>query len=218
MARFTPVLAGALLLAGGTAANATVFGLTNVYSGSATSAFQAQVSTAVSGGTARFTFTSNSATDQIWFENDFFSGGSGPFLQEPGSLTESAGVDFALNNSPPNEPDGISGNTGVAWLQHGSFWDAVPPPAQNSIDDGESLIVAYAFTGNQGQLDSLFAHSRIAIHSLHCDAGSGGSCWSTVPLPAAGLLFVPGIGTLALLGWSRRRRERGPEMGGLAVA
>jgi hypothetical protein len=166
----------------------------------------------VGGTQASFTFTNIGTTasfiGQIYFDTAGVFSGFNTLTNTSGEAGESTGVNFRTGSG--NLP---SGNTANPAFSADYAFDAVPPPAQNGIDNGtttvfESLTVFGAYASGQGFSSLLSSFNsgatRIGIHVQGIGQFSE-SMITVVPVPAALPLMLSG---LVGLGFLARRRTR----------
>jgi len=163
------------------------------------------VDVTVDDGIASFAFSNDStgeAADAV-IARIYFETGLADLLSDP-TIAGGSGVSFGEDFGGPASPPG--GNL-VNW--GGEFYaiGALPPPAHNGIDVGDSLLVTFAYAGTVDDLVAAITdadgNSRIAVHVLDCANGQSCAAITTVPLPAGFPLLLSGFFGLFL---ARRRR------------
>lgn len=182
--------------------------------------FSGEVEVTADGSSATFAFRNTTAGGtsslaSIWFEAGFasiFTGADANIAQ--------TGVSFALdvpplgpgNSNPPPAPNDIPS---VSWTSNFAKLDRIGAAA-NGINPGESLLVAFGYSGTEAALVSDLLNGagdrRIALHLISAANGECGpnatSCSigvSAVPLPPALWLFLSAV--LGLGALTRRRTK-----------
>jgi hypothetical protein len=164
------------------------------------------VDVTVDDGLASFAFSNDSTGDSAGavVARIYFETGLADLLSDP-TIVGGSGVSFGTDYPGPQSPPG--GNL-VNWS--GEFYaiGALPPPAHNGIDVGDSLLVTFAYGGTVDDLVAAITdadgNSRIAVHVLNCVNGSSCAAITTVPLPAGFPLLLSGFMGLFV---ARRRRS-----------
>ncbi len=166
------------------------------------------VEVTTTGSQAIFAFANNStgasagsSAARIYFESGLQSAGlSG------GAVTGGSGTSFSTSYPGPGSVP--AGNT-IDWAGEYAAFGALASPSHNGLEVGESLLLAFDYTGDEASLVNAIldpdGNARIALHVLDCNGGSScaASSMAVIPVPAALPLF---IGALAGLGFLRRRR------------
>jgi hypothetical protein len=217
---FMRTIAGAVALAVVTtvsAAQAATYSFVGVTNNGATNTNTGQTQLSVDvtdsgSGTVSFAFSNSgplasSITDVYWDDQ-------AGVLGTMGSITGSAGVSYSQIASPGNLP---GGNTiGFSVSPSGASADSNPPVQPMGVNPGEWLTIVWSLVTGATYGDVLAALNlggdqsgslRIGIHVQGFANGGSESFVNTpapVPVPAAGLLMMGGLGAMALM---RRRRK-----------
>ena len=158
------------------------------------------------GPSVTFTFY-NVGSSQCTITDVYFDDGT--LLEITGLIDRDEGtggdldVDFSQHASPGNLPGG--GDMADPFVTTAGFSaDAVPPPAWEGVDPGESLGVVFSLTSGDINLvlqELLDTTLRIGIHVQNFDGG-GSESFVNEPVPEPATMALLGLGVLLL----RKRR------------
>jgi opacity protein-like surface antigen len=152
------------------------------------------------GGQATLTVT-NAGPDQVVFTRVAFDDIAGVLSSI--SVTDTAGVDFDVDATPDNFPEG---NELTPDFEPDLDAVAANPAPSNGLGVGESLDVTLTLTGSFADvLDALTDGSlRIGVRAQSFASG-GSESLVNVPIPEPGTLLLLGAGLSGLVAVGRRR-------------
>ena len=145
----------------------------------------------------RFSFT-NTGPIQAIISEIYFDDGA---LLGIASVINGPGTDFSQGGSPPDLPGGNNASPPFQ-VTSGFLAGALPSPAQNGVDVGESVAIIFDLIGGFSFADVLdqFADGtvRAGIHVIIIDGGSSESFVNLpVPEPGTALLMLMGLACLS---------------------